>query len=1096
MGKKLHNPILEAFHRVKDSKMSSNSEYIFVLNVFALNCIDEFSFADQDKKTHHQCHHGRRQNNGLADEAKQVPNNSIVFGDTIPSALQSAKGIGGAKAPAVHPPPAGHNYHHGRGVPNAATPVDRATAEPPVKGARSPTFPYSSADWKLFCALPCKAPLVCGHKCSLPCHANDMMGHNQKCIVSMRRDCSRHSSVPVPCHELHGTKPWLCCLSVLCWKDCGHTMTLPCHELAAIVGGRAAVPICTEVIEKDYIHPTCGHHTSNLICNQWLKYNKTPPLCKTVVQIKHNHCDHSVNVPCHGRQFPLPACSVKIHVPRPRCTHVISMSCSAAHALTAKYRERFPLMAKPVQRGPFVKLDERGTYGPAEKSLRYEAFPDCQRIVEIKRNCGHYYQAPCHAAFDMVASKQLPKCVCKVHKSCLFCAGAVSIECHDAYRWDYLQEEVQSLFNSDGLLSEADLFLCTVEASSVAFTELLLLAFVADCKGTCEVMRCCPGQPGHTIKIPCIRLMNNMLSSKTLLPPCDVPVSKTRECGRHSEQVPCSVRLSATESKNSCDSMVAKICSVCHVNSVNAPCHEVRVFCCASLVRTELLCGHIGEWMCSHDGINDLRRHHNTKLGYNSCCRLCAHDQWDIAKQWTVEEAHLRDFASAKLKDVFGGALIKLSEEVFAIHPLLQEAAREQVIKVIQHLLSQPNTMHPTSLPFPSNASSAQAFVDSHYKLVCFVLEEGQQASLHYITTQLMALQPTTYGRGIRQSMEALVLSRQSKVKVCVGVAFTANTLLQTAAFRPQSTEMPASLQPSEMETKLRSTALGTEATGYDSVKVVPDSVHTNECVYWNGNAIIPVSVVEIMEIPHECAVCMTKMPRDGATCSNGHFMCYEEGCFAQYLKGCAATGGNVDREGRLLCFEPKCKAPYDIVRIATSSAPKEITAALIALQTETAVQHRANALEMQFKERLEKEMAQMRALDEEAREVEFLKREIVEKVLTMHCPNPHCAIPFDDFDGCFAITCNKCGAHFCAWCFETDPNDAHGIVQGCIKNPQPGVPFGDRKELLRVWNELRVQGIRHAVAGKTPAIKRKLLDKLKTELRDLGIDDAAVGIM
>ena len=40
----------------------------------------------------------------------------------------------------------------------------------------------------------------------------------------------------------------------------------------------------------------------------------------------------------------------------------------------------------------------------------------------------------------------------------------------------------------------------------------------------------------------------------------------------------------------------------------------------------------------------------------------------------------------------------------------------------------------------------------------------------------------------------------------------------------------------------------------------------------------------------------------------------------------------------------------------------------------------------------------------------------ILENILNLRCPRQSCKAVFDDFDGCFAVTCHACLCGFCAW--------------------------------------------------------------------------------
>jgi hypothetical protein len=67
-------------------------------------------------------------------------------------------------------------------------------------------------------------------------------------------------------------------------------------------------------------------------------------------------------------------------------------------------------------------------------------------------------------------------------------------------------------------------------------------------------------------------------------------------------------------------------------------------------------------------------------------------------------------------------------------------------------------------------------------------------------------------------------------------------------------------------------------------------------------------------------------------------------------------------------------------------------------------------------------------------------RKHIVDSLLTLRCPR--CAQAFVDFSGCFALTCSRCRAGFCAWCLTDCGSDAHAHVARCPRSVGGG-PFG-----------------------------------------------------
>lgn len=182
----------------------------------------------------------------------------------------------------------------------------------------------------------------------------------------------------------------------------------------------------------------------------------------------------------------------------------------------------------------------------------------------------------------------------------------------------------------------------------------------------------------------------------------------------------------------------------------------------------------------------------------------------------------------------------------------------------------------------------------------------------------------------------------------------------------------------------------------------------------------------------------------------------------------------------------------YNSSRIA-QFAPYCISDEVIALKVKVLTEKKVTAARKELNAELVKELKKMRSMSPEDQEVLLLKTTAIEEALFMHCPNPACNIPFDDFTACFAITCSACQAQFCAWCFHhmfsTSSGEIHAHVRQCPQTRgEKGSTFGNRKLLDEYWNELRVQKLRELVKGKSKAVKRKLLVALKSDLNNRGI--------
>ena len=86
----------------------------------------------------------------------------------------------------------------------------------------------------------------------------------------------------------------------------------------------------------------------------------------------------------------------------------------------------------------------------------------------------------------------------------------------------------------------------------------------------------------------------------------------------------------------------------------------------------------------------------------------------------------------------------------------------------------------------------------------------------------------------------------------------------------------------------------------------------------------------------------------------------------------------------------------------------------------------------------------------------------------------PCCSRAFVDFDACFAVKCEFCPYHFCAWCLEPDGmaldrEEAHELVRTCRRNPRAGTVFGSFEEFERRWDigkQQRARAVRRELIG------------------------------
>jgi ankyrin repeat protein/serine/threonine protein kinase len=190
------------------------------------------------------------------------------------------------------------------------------------------------------------------------------------------------------------------------------------------------------------------------------------------------------------------------------------------------------------------------------------------------------------------------------------------------------------------------------------------------------------------------------------------------------------------------------------------------------------------------------------------------------------------------------------------------------------------------------------------------------------------------------------------------------------------------------------------------------------------------------------CGLCEEVFWADeGAECgaATTHFVCC--GDLARLVTSfCGLSLAEVARRGSLCCKARSCGAAWSVSLLA-ARVPDNVFAQYVeVLQRvqesrvlqEQQVQHRAELAEQE--RRLRGEMAR----DEE---IAMHRRHIEEQILNLRCPR--CEAVFHEFDNCFALTCGKCRAGFCAWCLHDCGDDAHQHVANCVYNRARPSVFG-----------------------------------------------------
>jgi serine/threonine protein kinase len=235
-----------------------------------------------------------------------------------------------------------------------------------------------------------------------------------------------------------------------------------------------------------------------------------------------------------------------------------------------------------------------------------------------------------------------------------------------------------------------------------------------------------------------------------------------------------------------------------------------------------------------------------------------------------------------------------------------------------------------------------------------------------------------------------------------------------------------------------------------------------------------------------ECSVCCESQWFDeGLSCSEQHFVCYDD--LESLTKHfCSLSLAEIARRSALRCSEGGCKSTaWSNADLARALSEAQFTAYMDMLR---AVSENRVLVEQQQRHQADLAQLERRLRGEMARDEEIAahRRYITNNLLCLRCPR--CEQVFVDFTGCFALTCEKCRAGFCAWCLHDCGADAHRHVNNCAHNTtQPRSVFGTeaqfeqaqrerRANLVRAYLRDRVRNddIRNAVRA---AMQRELVD-------------------
>ena len=235
-----------------------------------------------------------------------------------------------------------------------------------------------------------------------------------------------------------------------------------------------------------------------------------------------------------------------------------------------------------------------------------------------------------------------------------------------------------------------------------------------------------------------------------------------------------------------------------------------------------------------------------------------------------------------------------------------------------------------------------------------------------------------------------------------------------------------------------------------------------------------------------QCKVCLEyQIIEKGYSCSKKHFMCWQ--CFEDHVKqvsGPDSVGKGIDNDGNLLCVE--CNELITLLNVAKGSVPKNVFDLLEKLKSNSVIKKAVGKALQEQGTQLKKEFDRIMAIqDQDERDAERMRLDIIEDILTLRCPR--CKIAFIDYEGCAALICSCCKAGFCAFCLIDCGDNAHSHLPICNQNLNKQTYIALPEFNIR-QSKRRQDLINEKIKDFALKAKTLLLKKMSKDLTDLGI--------
>lgn len=174
-----------------------------------------------------------------------------------------------------------------------------------------------------------------------------------------------------------------------------------------------------------------------------------------------------------------------------------------------------------------------------------------------------------------------------------------------------------------------------------------------------------------------------------------------------------------------------------------------------------------------------------------------------------------------------------------------------------------------------------------------------------------------------------------------------------------------------------------------------------------------------------ECPICFEDLPLRRLCADQAHAFCVD--CIERHVtaRTDAEHLGTFEAAGGVVCAAAGCAllwGNYEVGRVSQAANEQVVRTRLTLREREVRLEEQRRA-----DDRVKHAVAAERTTSQHTRLVKAAVQHIQEAILVLRCPR--CEAPFNDFVGCFALTCPQCRCGICAWCLNDCGDDAHKHV-------------------------------------------------------------------